>query len=294
MNTTITMKAYRCVVKLLRCLLINAVLVGVSALAAASAARAGVVFSDDFTGLVGGSSLKPSGWYSYNSNAAGAAWTGAAPTTLQSPLTGGVMRNLEGSQQSTVVTKQFSAVSLDNVGDSITVHLDFQTINNTSSQEALRVSLFNTAYTYSNNVIGSASPTTDADGYVYWQTWNYVNPTYRELTDNVVDANSILSTPTGTASINDMLAHTLIFTLSRVDTGIQIDASLDGNSFASYVDTTPVTTIFNSLNLSTGKGIYFDNITVSAVPEPSAVTLALGALLGGWGLARRRRMMISL
>lgn len=245
---------------------------------------AAVIFSDNFTGV---SNLNTAGWYSSNTSASATAWTGVIPTSPapSSPLTGTVMRNNASTQQNTTVTKQWTPVSLVNVGDSITVTLDFQTTTSPTSS-TLQLSLFDTAYTFTGNVIGSSNPVTDADGYRYQQTWNSTNTGYRELVDNT---STSLTSATGSISINNNSGHTLVFSLTRTASGIEISSSLDNVAFASYVDTTPATYTYNSISLFTGQAAYFDNISVSTtVPEPS-VSLLLGAAAGMVLFFRRRR-----
>ncbi len=243
------------------------------------ASRAAVIFSDNFTT----GNLTSLGWYSYNASGGGTAWTISSPT-VSSPLVAPVMRNAAGTQANTLVIKQWSAITLANTGDYIQISLDFQTTA-TPTTNALQVVLFNTSYIFTGNIFGVTSPTTDANGYAYQQSWGQTSTSYREV---VNDVSTVLSTPSGLVETNNNSGHTLVFTLTRVATGLQIDASMDTVAFASYIDTTPSSYSYNSVKIGSGVQSYFDNITVTAVPEPSSAVLILGALGGLCFVVRRR------
>jgi len=265
------------------------VVAGLSALAllgAAGASSAGVIFSDNFTGVT---NLNNDGWYFQNSGASGAAWGIATNNT--SPLSGNTMRNPTGSATNTLAIKQFSAQSLVNIGDYIELKFDFLSVGGSSGQ--LQVGLLNSAATMSANAFGS-DPLSGCVGYSYVQNISSSanSPTYREVLS--AGGTTILSTPSQTAAIGDDLGHSFIIRLTKESTGTQISATLDSTVFTSFTDATaPTYTTFNTIRFGTttiasNAYTYFDNVSVTVVPEPATLALA-GLGVGMVAMFRRRR-----
>jgi hypothetical protein len=203
---------------------------------------------------------------------------------------------------------EFTAQSLTNVGDSITLSMDFKmtslgTSGNTN--RAFRVGLFNT-----NSSSLTADSTTTAESTVT----NLSNDTgyFVGIGTGTTGTTSLMRedgtgasfmagsdiaylTPTGGLSpqIGDLLAHTLIFKITKDSAStVLVDFTLDGGSvdLTAGGGTTTYTT-FNEVGFSNGAyqtGFVIDNITVvtDTIPEPATLAL-LG--LGGMAFLRRRK-----
>ena len=263
--------------------------------------RAEVLFRDEFTGVAASSGdaqtsagLNSVGWYMYQNNAGGQAWTTGTDNT--SPLSGGVMKNPGGSSANTVAIKQFASSTLTNVGDSITLSMDLRALGAGS----FNVSLLQSAATVSTNQYGSANPLADGHGYGFLMSstqdrtfltagtgslWEVTNGDPIPYTNYLTNVSA--STPMTT------LARTLTLTLTKTAGGVQIGSSFAGTTFTPYQDTSGnIFTSFNTIRIYGNgalAGMYFDNISVAknVVPEPSPMALVLVA--GGLCLVRSRR-----
>lgn len=231
-------------------------------------AEASTIFYDDFNS---GSVIADAGWYSYDNAPEGTVWTGFTPkppyaTTnpaTAAPLGDGVMRNNNGTQANTIVTKQWPTVTLAKTGDFITLSIDVQT---PSTKGALGVSLFHTSYLFTDDVLGGASPTTDASGYGYSQAYASTDMKYQSIDDNKP---ADLSINSGAAVIGGTGGHTLVYTITRTDAGLDLVASLDGHVFPTQSIASPLNYSFNSVvlksyGLAIGPNVpaYFDNISL--------------------------------
>lgn len=239
-------------------------------------ASAVVIFQDTFTGI---SNPNSAGWYSFNSNSGGGAWTIATDNTA--PLSGNVLSNPAGAVSNTSVYKQFSTTTLTNVGDSISISLDLHSVTGVGS---IGISLLGTNQTITANQFGG-TVLTNAAGYGFglqstqertfltagtgnlWEVSNNDPIPYTTYLGNVS-----ASTPITTNAV------TFSLTLTKTATGVQIDSSYGGTVFSSYTDTTgSIYTSFNTVrifgNPASGNKIDIDNVTVTTVPEPSAVAL---------------------
>jgi len=261
-------------------------IIGAAILAMASAASATVIFSDDFTGVTNPNSA---GWYFYNTSTAGIAWDIATSNTP--PLSGNAMRNPTSSGSNTVAIKQFATQSLSRIGDQIEIRLDFRSVGGAQGQ--LQVSLLGSANTVSANQFGGTNPISDADGYGFYHLFKTTanSPSYLQVTDS--STTSVLFSPTQTQIIGDNLGHTLTFRLTLTAAGLELSSSIDNTAFTSYLDASaPVYTAFDTVRIAapgpaSSAYVYFDNIMVKAVPEPSALMLLAAGLAVGC-LVRRR------
>lgn len=243
------------------------------ALTAAFIARADTIFFSDFTGV---SNPNTAGWYSQNTGGGAAAWSMGTDATLG----GNVLRNPGGSSQNTNLLKPFTEVTLG-IGQSLQISLDLHT---TATTGQFQLALLNSASTISANALSVANPVADADGYNFVQSISSTanSPSYRRVVDFSAPGANVLSTPAQSTAIGDNAKHTFTLSLTRVATGIQIDASMDSTVFSSYTDTSGFYTTFDTVELSTPSigsvSFYANNITLSLVPEPSGALMALAGM----------------
>jgi hypothetical protein len=234
--------------------------------------QAANVMTDDFSSV---SNLNSDGWYFASASAAGTAWTTATDNTT--PLSGTVLSNVSpGTSANTLAYKQFSAVTLSNIGDSITVQLAFH-MPATASSGGFSVSLLNSTQTMTTDIFGS-SVLTDAKGYGVYDPilTGATSPTYWRVTGNspLPYATKLYTTPES-VSANDNAGHVLTLSLLKTSTGIEIQIKIDQTILSSFTDIGSTNFSYNTLRLSggVGKTLDFDNIIVSSVPEPSSVAL---------------------
>jgi hypothetical protein len=244
---------------------------------ATSPLMAATIFSDDFTGV---GNPNAAGYYSYNTNSGGTAWTIAADNT--SPLSGNTLRNAGGSAGNTIVYKQVTAFTLAADGDYADIALDFHSVG---TGGLLGVQLVSSMSSFSANNFGGANPLIGTTGYLFQQNFNAATPTYRESSGTTV---TLLNSPTGGSTISNT-AQSFTFRLTRVAGGLQMDASFNGVPLSSYTDTTVSSYTFNTVGLSSGTAINYDNIALNVVPEPASISLLAMGAVGGLVLIRLRR-----
>ena len=206
----------------------------------------------------------------------------------------------------------FTSQSLTNVGDSITLSLDFRmtslgTSGNTN--RAFKVGLFNNNGTpLLADGTSSLEPTSttltalsDDKGYFVGIGSGTTGTTALAREDGtgptfMAGTDLAYLTPTAGLSpqIQDLLAHSMVFTVTLDSAStVRIDFTLDGGlvDLTAGGGTIPYTpfTIFNEVGFSNGAyqtGFVIDNINVSTIPEPATLAL-LG--LGGMAFLRRRK-----
>lgn len=254
-----------------------------------TAGNAAIIFSDDFTGV---SNPNSAGYYFYNNAGGGAAWTTATDNT--SPLSGTVISNPAGTSNNTVAFKQFTQTTLANIGDAISITLNFHMPTLATGDGNFSVELLNSSQTMAANSFGT-SVLTDAKGYSYYQVISgaasATSPIYYDITSNSPPpfATKIFDAPES-LNLNTTSANTFTLTLTRTATGTRIDSRMNGTVFSSFTDTILPNFTFNTLRLqgATGKVVNFDNIQLSTVPEPSSLAL-LGSAALGFVIALKRR-----
>lgn len=201
----------------------------------------------------------------------------------------------------TYIVGYFGSASLVAIGDSITLSY---TITPSSAgafnaaDSAFRVGLFNsngTQLTGNSNTGGSAALNNDT-GYGGRYRPNGIpgsgNTVVQRSTGNDVlwasgNLTTVTGSPTlvspGTATFNGSL------TLTLVTTGVQITSVVNGGAAQMVIDTSGLITSFDSFSVfaqpgSSSPTLTFSELTVSTVPEPSAVLLlgmaGLGLILG--------------
>jgi hypothetical protein len=254
--------------------------------------QAGVIFSNDFSGV---SNPNDAGYYSWQPS-------GTPYNTMvsdsNSPLSGKVLNNPGTTSANATAIKQWSGTTLTTSGDFISLSVDFRGASTTAGSFTL--GLLNNMPAVTSDIIGSASPYAAANGYYSALNFDVSNSAkYRQVTNGVT---TLIDSPLGTVvALGDNLGHRVVYTLTRVDTGIQMDVSVDGSSRSSFVDTTPVSYTFNSVSIAdyvAAKPTHFDNIMLSSntIPEPTTSGLFLitgaGMILIRHAVARRNKREI--
>ncbi len=202
---------------------------------------------------------------------------------------------------------EFTSQSLTNVGDKITLSLDFRltslgTSGNTN--RAFKVGLFNNnATSITADVTTTAESTitslSDDKGY-FVGIGSGTTGTTALMREDGTGASfmagtdiAYLTPASGTfPQIQDLLLHTLVFSVEMDSTStMKVNFMLDGDPLKSLTagGGTTLYTTFNEVGFSNGAyqtGFVIDNIKVEYIPEPA--TLALMGV-GGTVLLRRRR-----
>jgi hypothetical protein len=221
-----------------------------------------VVFSDDFTG-VGSANLNDTGWYFTHRFAAAKPWI---TTTKNTSLLSGTVMSNSGPSSNTGAYKQFPAVSLNAIGDSITVRMDFQIPNTAAGFYS--VALLSTANTITEDVFGGEDPISDASGYGTRQEFlnGPTSNSYREIDHNAWAGSVLADLDSAGDAASENVEHSYVFTITKVDSGLQLDSSLDGVTLESFTMTGAPQTSFNTLRLvgaMGNSGFHVDNVVVS-------------------------------
>jgi hypothetical protein len=241
-----------------------------------------VVFSDDFSDGLGN-------WNFYNTSSTGTEWSN--PAYENPPMTGKVMYNTGSFDTNTNPLAQWSTVSLTNIGDSITISFDLL-INTTDGSKGIQIALFNTATSLSGNYFGSNlgyTPVSNANGYVIQQFYgtSTTGLQYRELADNTKSASLYSQQPV--ANIGNNTVNNISITLTMVSTGLLIEYSSAGNVYDSFLDTTPTSYDFNTLQIQTNIAARVDNVLVTTnIPESRSTAILLGIGAATLLLMRKR------
>jgi len=221
-----------------------------------------VVFADDFTS-VGSENLNDNGWYFTHRFAAAKPWM---TTTKNTSLLSGTVMSNPGPSSNTGAYKQFPAVPLTAIGDSITVRMDFQIPDTATGFYS--VALLSSANTISENVFGGEDPISDAAGYGTKQEFSSgpTSNSYRETVNNAWSGEVLSDLESASEAVNENFEHSYVFTITRVDSGLQLDSSIDGVALESFTLTGAPQASFNTLRLMGplgNSGFHVDNIVVS-------------------------------
>ncbi len=201
-------------------------------------------------------------------------------TDNTSPLSGSAMQFSGGATVGTFGTGA-SNVTLG-VGDSIALSVAFRfTAAGTAN---VRFGLYNDNGTPASDVTEAGAPYTGDRGYLFIVTQAGTNNNYTREIDNTgalaggTDQTNFAQS--GTHPALGTTGHTAVLTLTRTATGIQINGTVDGNSYGTVNDNTgSIITSFGQVVLSASSIVAFDNVTVTTVPEPAtAGLLGAGAL----------------
>jgi hypothetical protein len=226
------------------------------------------------------------GWYFTNTSSGGLAWDRGVYDETYLPIDGWALRNLGGSSSGTRAHRSFDSVTLVDVGDYIQLTFDF---SSTATSSALAVALYYTETPYTADDIGAtALMPEDTVGYRFHQNWSGATD-YSYLELDGTTASTLDSSSLNLQDINDS-AGTLTFTITLVAEGLQMDTTINGVIYSSYIDTTPATYTINSLYLNSGNAAVFDNVSiVTNIPEPSVCGL-LGGVVVAFFVGFRRRI----
>jgi hypothetical protein len=196
-----------------------------------------------------------------------------------------------------VLANQFGTVSLGtSIGDTVRLSFAFRfTSIGRGSGTTVRFGLYDDSGT--TLMADNQKPRADDDR-GYWAEFGFGDTStagvFREngVGGAILDGTDMVNLTTNSSpiAINDMLAHTAAFTLTRSGSNtIHLNLTIDGVSRAEGENYPLILTTFNELAfLNNAKALDYrlDNVVIDAVPvpEPNAVTL-LG--LGALGLAIR-------
>lgn len=269
------------------------------ALLAVSTAQA-ATFVDPFTDgvLVGGTDNSGLDWYRRSANqsitivddSAGIGTGNALKLTITN-----------GTQIDRAVIGLFSAFTLANVGDQISLAFDFRleatpTVN---TADGFRFGFYN-----SNGSVVATNGGTESDNDFGYQATIGTGTTpgfnlNKETNSGAgglgsnnpnADRNSLSPTVLNTVAINDTLKHSATFTITRTASGVSLSSSVDGQELGTATNTTSPFFTFDEVvfNHATPQNFFLDNVnvTTTVVPEPTS-TLLIG--LGAAGLLMRRR-----
>jgi len=185
----------------------------------------------------------------------------------------------------------FASLNLVDVGDSISVNLQFTTnnatgLNNNPQADGYRLGLFNSAgegYFVNLGVGGTAE-----------LSWNKDTSTGNNPADSTGNSQlaALGSNPPSETDNNDRPWEIV---LTKTASGVQLDTDFDGSTL-SHEDTTSPITSFDNIWVGTGNhsiDFWIDDVTVDVegvvVPEPSTTAIAALGLLGLALFFHRRR-----
>lgn len=264
----------------------------------ATASAATILFTDTFETA---GNLNSSGWYFRHSSSDGRAWFRSETNVNSENPTGGSMGATTDAMQGSEAYRQFESVTLDTVGSSLTVSLDYR-MTKAHATGGLQLAFLDLDTTLTENLLGKASPGASRPGYAFRTNTSSATAPTASYLNNEPTPPTPLSSGLSTVVIGDNAPHKISFTISLVAEGLLLSGKVDSVSIDSYLVTgvtsfTADTLRINlpAVQLGTGQGVYFDNITVeftagSTIPEPAHASLLLGGLaLAGFVLRRPRR-----
>jgi hypothetical protein len=221
------------------------------------------ILSDDFTDA---SDANSAGWHFYGASEANKGWTIGSSS-------GKTMANTQGSARYSTGYKQFKTTTLKNIGDSITVSLDLRTASQAGGGLFI-LALMHCDAELNQDQFGVPNPFTHSNGYGIAQSIDSVVDGIPGLTSPIYQittgmTRTDLLTISKKNAINTNTVQNYSLTISRVASGIKIQASINGIALDSYIDkgsTAPQS--FNTIRLYTPLGdshlMHMDNINVSA------------------------------
>ncbi|MBC2602771.1 hypothetical protein [Puniceicoccus vermicola] len=261
------------------------------ALALGSAVHAETtLFSDNFDGVSNSvAGLNSVDWWLANPAENGTRLLVGADNT--GTLSGDSIWNPGSSGSNTWALKQFDSVTLTEVGDYVSVNMDLH-FTTTPNYTIFTIALFGTDVTLSSNSItgyGTAgNPITDATGYLINQQprTTATNANFRSVAAGETGINDGTSLGWGNGSVvlgDPTSAHTLVFTITKVEGGTELTYSVDGSITGTILDSSSLYDTFNTLRITAGNDSsaqsHWDNISVvTNIPEPSVTAGVFGAV----------------
>ena len=237
------------------------------------------LFSDNFSDVDASkvplsTGLNADNWY-FVGQVGGTPWTTGEDSV--SPLSGTVLENQGSSSGWQYAARQFPAMTLSKTGDSLTVKLDYH-VKSTDADGGgghLDVALLNTSGSIENNSFTDeeSDPLLNAKGYSAYQ---FCKSTPTENTfvkikngaDPFPAPKTTLRTSNSSPSVlgDSNEAHTLIFSLVKGESGIEMTWTVDGTVVGSASDMDSPYDVFNTLRLMAPSGTqaHLDNISVVA------------------------------
>ena len=248
------------------------------------------LFSDNFDGLPNSvAGLNSVDWWLANTNSSGTRLLVGADDT--GTLSGDSIWNPGSSGSNTWALKQFDSVTVSEVGDYVSVSMDLH-FTTTANFTILTLALFDTDVTLSSNSItgydGPGNPISDATGYLINQQprTTATNADFRSVAAGKTGINDGTSLGWGNSSVilgDPASAHTLVFTITKVEGGTELTYSVDGSITGTILDSSSLYDTFNTLRITAGNDSsaqsHWDNISVvTNIPEPSVTAGVFGAV----------------
>lgn len=272
----------------------------------ASASAQLVLVNDDFSGPETPNQL---GYY----NVVGPTHDPSASNRLwnRSSNNGGRLQNNPAEAVNNILWRSFDGVTLQNVGDWITLSIAAGFTSTNTGGNGLVVGFFDRSVPLTENVAAGDNALSAAgdQGYVFRQYSNGTNaslnaaqvrssttspntfPGYEVIRTGEVTTSDLTNLTNASAGVFDGIPITL--TLTITSTGLMVTGTQNGiemdPAFFEGVTSFNANSVFIRAQASPGAG-YIDYVNVTAIPEPSTYALIFGALIGVIAWIRRKRM----
>ncbi|MES2308470.1 MAG: hypothetical protein V4507_06375 [Verrucomicrobiota bacterium] len=240
------------------------ILLGLSSLLASAQV---VLLTDNFNAGTGttstsGAAIGTTGWKNF---------TGSEAKEYNVASSGDLeIRNQISDVATDSVSHDFSATSLVSVGDSISVSFKFQVFGDTAGSINNTNAGFRVQFVDSTQVANSGYGINIASG--------------TNTSNNFIKGTSTIPSGALTYNVDETVFTDVVFTLTKVSTGIQLSGSIGGTSFSNAnnpIDSTYSTfdrLVFSVAALEQGGRI--DDVTVTSIPEPSTKGMLVGLGFG--------------
>ena len=233
------------------------------------------VFKDDFTEVAASEvpeslGLNAASWY-FVGQTGGTPWTVGEDSV--SPLSGPVLENQGSSSGWQSAVKQFPATTLSKTGDSLTVKLDYHA-KASAEDGRLDVAFLSSPNSITNNSFTEPdrNPLLNAKGYSVYQPCKTIAEKSRFIKiKNAAESfdspkTTLESCPTSSVLGDAGKAHSLMFSITKGESGIKVVWSVDGVAMDSAFDMDSPLVTFNTLRLMAPSDTptHLDNISVVA------------------------------
>lgn len=207
--------------------------------------------------------LAAAGWRFWNSNS-----NGSYRSIIRDPdrVSGQAMRN-NSSSEHTFGFIQWDTVSLDDIGSSLSVSLDYRALAASAGDPNFELSVLLGDPIISQ--LGGTNPTATASGYGFRQGpgGTYGITEFAAQTGAALSLNHEAGAP---IAFDDVL-YQLVFSMTRTTEGIQMEFSVKGSVVSRHLEAAANHTHFNTLRLSS-RNSQIDNVRITltdSIPEPS-------------------------